>query len=68
MTTRGFREDEARQVGNPIADVLDNPLDAGNMTRVRQQVDMLTKRLASQFAIRMAFHLPMKEKIQVDMF
>jgi glycine hydroxymethyltransferase len=43
MTTRGFREEEARQVGNLIADVLDNPLDAGNMTRVREQVATLTK-------------------------
>ena len=44
MTTRGFREEEARQVGNLIADVLDNPLDAANMTRVREQVVTLTKR------------------------
>jgi glycine hydroxymethyltransferase len=44
MTTRGFREEEARQVGNLIADVLDNPLDAANITRVREQVATLTKR------------------------
>ena len=44
MTTRGFREEEARQVGNLIADVLDNPLDAINITRVREQVVTLTKR------------------------
>ncbi len=28
MTTRGFKEEEARIVGNLIADVLDNPHDA----------------------------------------
>ncbi|OIQ98072.1 serine hydroxymethyltransferase 2 [mine drainage metagenome] len=44
MTTRGFREEEARQVGNLIADVLDNPLDATNITRVCEQVVTLTKR------------------------
>ena len=44
MTTRGFREEEARQVGNLIADILDNPLEADNITRVREQVAALTKR------------------------
>jgi glycine hydroxymethyltransferase len=44
MTTRGFKEAEARQVGNFIADVLDNPNDADNIARVRAQVAELTKR------------------------
>jgi glycine hydroxymethyltransferase len=44
MTTRGFREEEARQVGNLIADALDKPLDVANITRVREQVVTLTKR------------------------
>ena len=44
MTTRGFKEAEARQVGNFIADVLDNPNDANNIAKVRAQVSELTKR------------------------
>ena len=44
MTTRGFKEAEARQVGNFIADVLDNPNDADNISKVRAQVAELTKR------------------------
>jgi glycine hydroxymethyltransferase len=44
MTTRGFKEAEARQVGNFIADVLDNPNDPENIARVRAQVSELTKR------------------------
>jgi len=44
MTTRGFKEAEARQVGNFIADVLDNPNDADNIAKVRGQVAELTKR------------------------
>ena len=44
MTTRGFKEAEARQVGNFIADVLDNPNDADNIAKVRAQVADLTKR------------------------
>ncbi|AGG32851.1 Glycine hydroxymethyltransferase [beta proteobacterium CB] len=44
MTTRGFKEAEARQVGNFIADVLDNPNDADNIATVRAQVAELTKR------------------------
>ena len=42
MTTRGFKEAEARQVGNFIADVLDNPNDADNIAKVRAQVSELT--------------------------
>jgi glycine hydroxymethyltransferase len=44
MTTRGFKEAEAIQVGNFIADVLDNPNDAENIAKVRAQVSELTKR------------------------
>ena len=44
MTTRGFKEAEAIQVANWIADVLDNPNDAANIARVRDQVAALTKR------------------------
>ena len=44
MTTRGFKEAEARQVGNFIADVLDNPNDEANIAKVRAQVSELTKR------------------------
>jgi glycine hydroxymethyltransferase len=44
MTTRGFKEAEARQVGNFIADILDNPNDANNIAKVRAQVAELTKR------------------------
>jgi len=44
MTTRGFKEAEAREVGNFIADVLDNPNDADNIAKVRAQVAELTKR------------------------
>ncbi len=44
MTTRGFKEAEAVQVANWIADVLDNPNDAANIAKVREQVAALTKR------------------------
>ena len=44
MTTRGFKEAEARQVGNFIADVLDSPNDPENIAKVRAQVAELTKR------------------------
>jgi glycine hydroxymethyltransferase len=44
MTTRGFKEAEARQVGNFVADVLDNPNDADNIAKVRGQVAELIKR------------------------
>mgnify|MGYP006281774437 FL=1 len=44
MTTRGFKEAEARQVGNFIADVLDHPNDEANIAKVRAQVAELTKR------------------------
>ena len=44
MTTRGFKEAEAKQVGNFIADILDNPNDPENIAKVRTQVAELTKR------------------------
>jgi glycine hydroxymethyltransferase len=44
MTTRGFKEAEAIQVANWIADVLDHPNDAANIAKVRDQVSALTKR------------------------
>ncbi|OIQ72594.1 serine hydroxymethyltransferase 2 [mine drainage metagenome] len=44
MTTRGFKEGEAHQVGNLIADVLDNPHAEANIARVRAQVAALVKR------------------------
>lgn len=44
MTTRGFKEAEAQHVGNLIADVLDQPEDAANIARVREQVAALTRR------------------------
>jgi glycine hydroxymethyltransferase len=42
MTTRGFKESEAEQVANLIADVLDNPFDVGNVEKVRGRVNALT--------------------------
>jgi len=44
MTTRGFGAAEAEQVGNLIADVLDNPEDTATIDRVRAQVGELTNR------------------------
>ena len=44
MTTRGFKEAEARQVAHFIADILDNPNDPENIAKVRAQVADLTKR------------------------
>ncbi len=44
MTTRGFCEDEARLVGNLVADVLDAPHNADRIQRVREQVAALTRR------------------------
>ena len=42
MTTRGFKEDEARLTANLIADVLDNPRDEANIAAVRERVNALT--------------------------
>ncbi|MDO8441400.1 MAG: serine hydroxymethyltransferase [Polaromonas sp.] len=44
MTTRGFRDEEARLTANLIADVLDNPRDAANIEAVRAKVHALTSR------------------------
>ena len=44
MTTRGFKEAEAAQVGHLIADVLDAPRDADNIASVRTRVEALTAR------------------------
>ncbi len=44
MTTRGFRDEEARQTAHLIADVLDNPHDEGNLAAVRVKVAELTRR------------------------
>ncbi len=42
MTTRGFKNDEARLTANLIADVLDNPHDEANIAAVRAKVHALT--------------------------
>jgi glycine hydroxymethyltransferase len=42
MTTRGFKEAEAIQVANLIADVLDNPHDVAVIERVKAKVRKLT--------------------------
>ena len=44
MTTRGFKEEEARLTANLIADVLDNPRDEANIAAVREKVNALTAR------------------------
>ena len=44
MTTRGFKDEEARMTANLIADVLDNPRDAANIEAVRAKVNALTAR------------------------
>jgi glycine hydroxymethyltransferase len=44
MTTRGFRQAEARLVGELIADVLDAPSDEANVARVQGRVAELTAR------------------------
>ncbi len=44
MTTRGFKDEEARATANLIADVLDNPRDTVNIEAVRAKVVALTSR------------------------
>jgi len=44
MTTRGFKDEEARLTANLIADVLDNPGDEANLVAVRAKVNALTAR------------------------
>ncbi|WP_332814081.1 serine hydroxymethyltransferase [Ramlibacter sp.] len=43
MTTRGFMEGEARQVGHLIADLLDKPEDDASVAAVRRQVEAMTR-------------------------
>jgi len=42
ITTRGFKEDEVRQVANLIADVLDNPADEAVIATTKAKVHALT--------------------------
>jgi glycine hydroxymethyltransferase len=44
MTTRGFGLEETITTANLIADVLDNPQDETNLTRVRAEVEKLVRR------------------------
>jgi glycine hydroxymethyltransferase len=44
MTTRGFKEDDARATAHLIADVLDKPRDEANLATVRAKVKQLTDR------------------------
>jgi glycine hydroxymethyltransferase len=44
ITTRGFKEEEARQVAHFIADVLDAPEDEAKIAAVREKVHALTAR------------------------
>ena len=43
VTTRGFKEEEARATANLVADVLDKPHDEANLNTVRAKVAELTK-------------------------
>ena len=47
MTTRGFKEEQARITANLVADVLDNPRDEANLAAVRAKV----AELARQFPV-----------------
>ena len=44
MTTRGFKDEEARATAHLSADVLDNPRDEANINAVRAKVHALTSR------------------------
>jgi len=44
MTTRGFKEEEARMTAHLIADVLDHPRDEAHIAAVRAKVNALTAR------------------------
>ncbi|MDB5883396.1 MAG: glyA [Ramlibacter sp.] len=44
MTTRGFKDEEARLTANLVADVLDKPRDPANIAAVREKVNALTRR------------------------
>jgi len=43
MTTRGFKENEARLTANLVADVLDKPHDEAHLAKVREKVGALTR-------------------------
>ena len=43
MTTRGFKEEQARATAHLVADVLDNPRDETNLAAVRAKVAELTR-------------------------
>jgi glycine hydroxymethyltransferase len=43
MTTRGFKEEQARLTAHLIADVLDHPRDVENIAAVRDKVSALTR-------------------------
>ena len=43
MTTRGFKDEQARLTGHLIADVLDRPQDEANLAAVRAKVAALTR-------------------------
>jgi glycine hydroxymethyltransferase len=43
MTTRGFKEEQARATAHLIADVLDQPHDEGHLATVRAKVAVLTR-------------------------
>ena len=43
LTTRGFKQEQARQTGHLIADVLDKPHDAVHIAAVRERVSALTR-------------------------
>ncbi|MFZ2737087.1 MAG: serine hydroxymethyltransferase [Burkholderiaceae bacterium] len=44
LTTRGFKDEEARLTAHLVADVLDNPRDPAHLAAVRTKVDALTSR------------------------
>ena len=44
ITTRGFKEEEAKIVANLIADVLDNPTDEAVVSATKAKVHALTAR------------------------
>jgi glycine hydroxymethyltransferase len=44
ITTRGFKEPEAKQVAHLIADVLDNPTDEAVVAATKDKVHALTSR------------------------
>ena len=43
MTTRGFKEEQARATANLVADALDRPHDEANIASVREKVAVLTR-------------------------